>query len=240
VGTEAGSTSTRLVLATPHARHDRLEAALRARGLEVLRVRTREELDAARLREYAPRYVFFPHWSWRIPQEIHAGFECVVFHMTDLPYGRGGSPLQNLIVRGHTETRLSALRCVTEVDAGPMYLKRPLSLAGTAEEILARAATLIEAMIVDILATHPVPEPQQGEAVEFKRRTPSEGDLRAVTDLRSLYDHIRMLDGAGYPPAFLEVGNWRLEFTAARPGDGAVEARVRIAPRAEDPHKEKE
>jgi len=37
--------------------------------------------------------------------------------MTDVPYGRGGSPLQNLIVRGHTETKLTALRCVRDLDA---------------------------------------------------------------------------------------------------------------------------
>ena len=44
--------------------------------------------------------------------------------MTDLPYGRGGSPLQNLIINGHKETMMSALRCVQELDAGPIYLKK--------------------------------------------------------------------------------------------------------------------
>ena len=47
--------------------------------------------------------------------------------MTDLPYGRGGSPLQNLIVRGHKHTMISAIKCVKELDAGPIYLKKPLT-----------------------------------------------------------------------------------------------------------------
>ena len=51
-----------------------------------------------------------------IPTEIFTSFECIVFHMTDLPYGRGGSPLQNLIVRGHKKTKVSALKVVKEVD----------------------------------------------------------------------------------------------------------------------------
>ena len=55
--------------------------------------------------------------------------------MTDLPFGRGGSPLQNLITRGISKTKISALRCNEEIDAGPIYLKRPLSLHGSAEEI---------------------------------------------------------------------------------------------------------
>ena len=49
--------------------------------------------------------------------------------MTDVPFGRGGSPLQNLISRGIYETKISAFRCVAEMDAGPVYPKRPFSLA---------------------------------------------------------------------------------------------------------------
>jgi methionyl-tRNA formyltransferase len=74
-----------------------------------------------------PDRIFIPHWSYIIPKEIYERFECVVFHMTDLPYGRGGSPLQNLIVRGHKNTMISALKVVEGIDAGPIYLKKALS-----------------------------------------------------------------------------------------------------------------
>ena len=57
------------------------------------------ELSSERLSSIAPRYVFFPHWSHRIEAGIHKRFECVIFHTTDLLFGRGGSPLQNLIAR---------------------------------------------------------------------------------------------------------------------------------------------
>ena len=70
-----------------------------------------------------PRYIFFLHWSWLVPEELFANYECVCFHMTDVPYGRGGSPLQKLIARGHRETKLTALRMVGELDAGPVYYK---------------------------------------------------------------------------------------------------------------------
>ena len=46
-----------------------------------------------------PRYIFFPHWSQLVPAEITEMYDCVCFHMTDVPFGRGGSPLQNLIKR---------------------------------------------------------------------------------------------------------------------------------------------
>jgi methionyl-tRNA formyltransferase len=111
----------------------------------------------------------FPHWSWIIPKEIHGNFPCIIFRMTDLPYGRGGSPLQNLIIRGHDRTMLSAIKCVSELDAGPIYQKVPLELNGSAEEILTRGSVLMGEMIVYIVTNRPVPTPQKGEVVGFKR-----------------------------------------------------------------------
>lgn len=188
-----------------------------------------EDLTSPALAAIDPDMVFFPHWSHRIPADIFKAFPCILFHMTDLPYGRGGSPLQNLIVRGHSETMISALRCVGALDAGPIYLKRPLSLLGTAEEIFLRANRVIEDMIVEIVETRPVPVEQAGEPVVFHRRKPEDGDLRDVENLDRLFDCIRMLDADGYPPAFLEVGPFRLSFTRASRRADAVIADVRIS-----------
>lgn len=173
------------------------------------------ELTPERLAEINPRYVFFPHWSYIIPEAIHSAYECVIFHMTDLPYGRGGSPLQNLIQRGHHETQLTALRCVAELDAGPIYMKRPLCLEGAAAEIFLRAAGSIEAMIADIVREEPAPEPQQGEPVTFRRRTPEESDLASapVQGLNDFFDFIRMLDAEGYPRAFVDLHGHRMELS---------------------------
>jgi len=55
--------------------------------------------------------------------------------MTDLPLGRGGSPLQNLIERGIEKTKISALKVEDGVDTGDIFIKEPLNLKGTAEEI---------------------------------------------------------------------------------------------------------
>lgn len=189
----------------------------------------KEDLTPECLRQYNPRYIFFPHWSWIIPKEVYENFTCVVFHMTDLPYGRGGSPLQNLIVRGHTQTKLSALRVDHGIDTGDIYLKRDLSLAGTAEDILRRASHIIFSdMIPEMVAANPIPVPQTGESVEFSRRKPADGNIAALADLPRVYDYIRMLDGEGYPRAFLETDALRLEFEQAELGDQSVSARVKI------------
>lgn len=219
----------RVVIASPHERHDALEVMLRDHlGLDVLRVREQSELDPSKLSTFMPSYVFFPHWSWKIPAEIYEGFECVIFHMTDLPFGRGGSPLQNLVVRGISETKLTALRCVAELDAGPTYIKRPLSLLGTAEEILMRASQLTGAMIEVIVQERTEPKAQTGEPTTFRRRTAQDGEMASLESLEKAFDYIRMLDGEGYPPAFLETEHFKLEFSRASLKPDCVIADVKI------------
>ncbi len=177
----------------------------------------REDLTIERVRKIAPRYIFFPHWSWIIPEEIWSEYECVVFHMTDLPYGRGGSPLQNLISRGHKKTKMSALRVDGGLDTGPIYLKRAFSLKGDAEAIYRRASRMVfKDMIPRIVSRNPQPRAQAGKVVSFSRRTPADSRVTDEMSLEEIYDLVRMLDAPGYPKAFIEGKGWRMELTKAK------------------------
>jgi len=189
-----------------------------------------DELSPEKVSNLAPRYIFFLHWSWKVPSEIVNNYECVCFHMTDVPYGRGGSPLQNLILRGHRHTKLTALRMVEDFDAGPVYLKEDLCLEGNAEEIYIRASYLSARMIRCIIEEQPVPQPQVGEPVIFKRRKPHESRIPELPNLQALHDYIRMLDAEGYPRAFLEHAGFRYEFSRAALYDGRIIADVKITP----------
>src|SRR5215475_2962650 len=146
-----------------------------------------------------PRYIFFPHWSWIVNEPLVLAYDCVAFHMTDLPFGRGGSPLQNLIERGYDTTKITAFRMTEELDAGPVYCKAEMSLDGAAHEIYARAAEISLDLIAHIVATEPVPAPQEGIPTVFKRRRPEESLLPFGATTYCLYDYIRMLDADGYP-----------------------------------------
>lgn len=197
-------------------------------------VRSTEEFDSLSLDQLNPRYIFFLHWSSIIPASIFRRYETVIFHITDVPYGRGGSPLQNLIVRGHENTVISAIRCTKELDAGPVYAKRPLCLHGSAEEIFIRARDIIEDMIVEIIENEPIPTPQRGTPVIFRRRKAEDGNLQNVRTLKEVYDWIRMLDAPGYPPAFLDVGPFRILFRRATMHFNKIRADVEIVRRPED------
>jgi methionyl-tRNA formyltransferase len=209
-------TRKRIVIASTHTRNAALTNEL-GKYFDILYIKDINELNFDLIKEFNPQYIFFPHWSLKIPDEIHLHYECIIFHMTDLPFGRGGSPLQNLIARGYEETKLSAIRCVSEIDAGPIYLKKPLSLLGSAEEILLRANNLIKEMILEIAIKQPIPIKQTGKAIVFKRRKSSESNIESenIQSLGQLFNHIRMLDAEGYPFAFLETNEFKFEFSRA-------------------------
>ena len=139
------------------------------------------------------------HWSYIVPAAIHREFNCIIFHMTDLPFGRGGSPLQNLIARGIYETKISAIQCIEKLDAGDIYLKKPLSLYGSAQEIYLRATKIITDMIIEIVNKLDIkPMPQVGEVVIFSRRQKADGNIQNLENLQQIFDYIRMLDADGY------------------------------------------
>ena len=176
----------------------------------------KDDFNIGSIKNISPAYIFIPHWSYIIEREIYENYNCIVFHMTDLPYGRGGSPLQNLISRGVSETKISAIVVEEKLDAGPVYLKKKLSLLGTAEEIFIRANDVIQIMITEIINKNITPKPQTGTPEIFKRRTKEMSKItNQFNELVSLYDHIRMLDADGFPKAYIETEFFKFEFTRA-------------------------
>lgn len=174
------------------------------------------ELQFEALKAIEPDFIFFPHWSYLIPKEICENFKCIVFHMTDLPFGRGGSPLQNLISCGIKDTKISAIRVNDTIDGGPVYMKEDLNLNGSAEEVFLRASKIIfEKMLPRFMKEELIPKEQEGEVVSFKRRTPEQSELSPELNLEQIYDYIRMLDAEGYPNACITFGKYKLQFSRA-------------------------
>lgn len=191
---------------------------------KILRVRDEVQLCNALETEEEVELVFFPYWSKIIEARVYESFECVVFHMTDLPYGRGGSPLQNLIIRGKDVTKISALKCGREIDGGPLYAKRHLSLVGSAQEIYLRSVPIIAEMIEAITTDRPTPRPQLGPVTYFRRRKPNQSELPNNLSEGKLFDFIRMHDAEGYPKAFIRSGKQIVELTNAMLEAGSVKA----------------
>ena len=206
----------------------RIPKSERFRALDIHEVRSKDDLTLENLDRISPRYVFFPHWNWIVAPEIFTRFECVVFHTAPLPFGRGGSPIQNLILAGFDKAPVCAIRMTGDLDGGPVYDAIEVSLDGTIGEILERIGRAIEELVLRIVEGNPTPVEQVGEPFHFARRRPEDSELPSSASLAQIYDRIRRVDGEGYPRAFIRLGGNRIEFSDADFSGDAVSARVRI------------
>lgn len=176
-----------------------------------------KDVEINNLKRINPDFIFFIHWSWKIESDIISIFNPIMFHMTNLPYGRGGSPLQNLIIRGHSSTYITALFVSEKMDSGEILIKHKLELRGRAQDIFESFSSVVfKLMIPKIVNEFSKIKPIQQEeaaAVYFKRLSPAESLISdwSVSKNR-LYDKLRMHDAVEYPLAFIRQGDYTIYF----------------------------
>ena len=192
---------------------------------EVKLISKKDELSLEFLNKFNPELIFFPHWNWVVSEEIYSQYKCIVFHTAPLPYGRGGSPIQNLILNNFEETPVCALEMTSELDAGPIYTKKTISLEGSLNEILKRINVVVNEMIEQLVSKLPTPVQQTGDIHIFKRLKDSDNEVDLNDSAINLYNKIRMLDSPDYPKAFIKFGNYKVEFSNAELIDNQVIAK---------------
>lgn len=198
-------------------------------SLNIHRISKKNELNINFLKSFKPRYIFFPHWNWIVPPEIHLNYECIVFHTAPLPFGRGGSPIQNLIKLGYESSPICAIKMNEVIDGGDIYLSREVSLKGNIAEIFSRIEPTIKEIIVKICDENIIPTKQTGEVTNFKRLSPEDNEIKKGYSLKEFYDGIRMVDGLDYPKAFIYFGDKKIEFSNAQLKEGELSASIKIS-----------
>ncbi len=195
---------------------------------EVFQITNENDLSQKVLRRIKPDFIFFPHWGHVVRPSIFKNHECILFHTAPLPYGRGGSPIQNLIIRDFHESAVCALRMTEDLDGGPIYLRRSIELNGRLTDILSDLNQIINEMILEIIEKRPVAILQKGTPTFFKRLSPEDNRLPENLSLKQLYDRIRMVDSEEYPSAFVEFGDTKIEFSDAKIVGNKLTAKCRI------------
>lgn len=173
-------------------------------------ISNQKNLTYQKIKKINPQKIFFPHWSWRIPDKILNNFNCIAFHASNLPYGKGGSPIQNQILKNKKETYLSSFKITDKLDSGPIYYKKKLSLNGSASIIYKNSANIIYEMIKKIIKFEIKPKSQKGKGSFFKRNT--NNSIKKSDTINTIYNKIRMLDAETYPNAFLKFNKIKIEF----------------------------
>lgn len=62
-------------------------------------IKEKKKLKFSLIKKINPIFIFFPHWNYKVPKNIFENYICVCFHLGRLPQNRGGSPIQNLILK---------------------------------------------------------------------------------------------------------------------------------------------
>lgn len=178
-------------------------------------------------------YVFFPHYSKRIPDYFIEKHKCIGFHTGNLPDDRGGSPIQNKILRREYQTKVSAFLITSEVDQGPIYCQRDIDLEfGNLYDIICTMSNLISEMIFEILgsAIIPVPQPLTGSTHNRLLESSSAINFKNI-EIKAIYDKIRMVDGFDYPRAFMDQEDYIITFSNASLLNDIVKCEIQIKKR---------
>jgi methionyl-tRNA formyltransferase len=168
-------------------------------------------------------FILFVGWSWIIDDDILEKYLCLGIHPSDLPYYRGGTPIQHQIIKGIKNTKITLMSLSSDkIDAGDIYAKEDVLLTGNnMHEVLDSIAESSKKMLSNFIKNYYTITPIKQnieKGTYFKRRTPKESRLTldnvATMTLEQLYDFIRALTDP-YPNAYMEdtEGN-RLLFKA--------------------------
>jgi len=176
----------------------------------------KDNLTLSKLKKINPQFIFFPDWSWIVPNEIIKKYSCVCIHESNLPKFRGGSPLQNQIIHGVKKTKSTAFLMNDKLDAGKILLKKDLSLDGSLDEIFLKMEKNNYDLITKIIQGKFKLSSQKGKPSFYSRRKPSQSELKNLNHSKLyLHNFIRMLADP-YPNAFIKIGSKKIIFKSSK------------------------
>ena len=178
---------------------------------EFLRINSHEQFLEKDIVNFKPDYILFYGWSWIISETLINNFQCVMLHPSPLPKYRGGSPIQNQIINGETDSAVTLFLMDKGIDTGPIIQQESISLKGSLKEIFERIIEVGTRLTLCIFEDNFVLEAQDhSKATYYKRRNETESEITIEElehrDSLYLYNKIRMLQEP-YPRAFIKTAD---------------------------------
>jgi methionyl-tRNA formyltransferase len=135
----------------------------------------------------------------------------LVVHASDLPQGKGWSPLTWKILNGENRIPVVLFKAAEHVDSGQIYLKHTmefsgLELIGELREVLAETTfRLCNKFIQNYPEIVKEAKEQQGEVSFYPRRTPQDSRIRPELSIQEQFQMFRVADNEKYP-CYFELG----------------------------------
>ncbi len=134
----------------------------------------------------------------------------LVVHESDLPKGRGFSPMTWQILEGRSSIPICLFNAIGEVDAGPVIYRDTIELGG--DEIYEEWRKLQGEKTMELcrrFLEEPAPlngETQRGESTFYRRRKPCDSRLDPDRTITEQFDLLRVADPDSYPAYFCHRG----------------------------------
>jgi len=176
-------------------------------GIETLIQSSKKEYSEKKIREFNPDLILFYGWSDMVAKQLTLDYNCLMLHPSPLPKYRGGSPIQNQIIAGETDSAVTIFLMDQGIDTGPICRQRYLSLDGNIEDIFKSIELIGYELTCDIFENGlQAIEQDDNQATYCARRTPEMSEI-TLDELKTkpatyIYNKIRMLQYP-YPVAYI-------------------------------------
>jgi methionyl-tRNA formyltransferase len=141
---------------------------------------------------------------------LHLNKHNLVAHSSDLPKGRGWSPLTWQILEGKSEVKVTLFEAVDEIDAGDIYYQETLLFQGheLLPELLEKQANAIKKLILKFVDNYPNNRgrKQIGDPTYYPKRNPKNSELDLEKSLADQFNLLRVCDNDRYPAFFIKNG----------------------------------
>jgi len=105
---------------------------------EIFIINGEAEFREFNVENFKPDIILFYGWSFIVSETLIAKYKCLMLHPSDLPKYRGGSPIQNQIIDGILDSKVTIFRMMKKLDAGDILAVDSLDLRGAIHDIFER------------------------------------------------------------------------------------------------------
>lgn len=152
-------------------------------------------------------YLFLISCLEIVNEETRKNFkQCYVIHESNLPKGRGWSPLAHQVLEGKKEITVSVIKCADPVDSGDIVKQSRIYLDGSElSDEIHKKAFYVKASLIPSVIRDPECVKQTGEPTYYKRRTPEDSELDINQSILSQFNLLRICEPR-YPAFFRHLG----------------------------------
>lgn len=169
-------------------------------------------------------FCFCLSFSQLIPTIIRQQFKhALVVHESDLPAGKGWSPLTWQILEGKKRIPITLFEAADDVDSGPIYAQRWIEFEGheLVDELREGQATATKDICQWFVDHYPESlsevREQQGLESFYARRRPKDSELDPNKTIAEQFNLLRVADNERYP-AFFELNGRRFYLKISEDG----------------------